>query len=396
MKFDNHDARIRHYELLLERDLDSLPVFPLPDGYRFAFYRPGDRDIWIDIEKSAKEFATWEQGLAAWEMYYASNEASLCGRMVFVENAAGEKVATATAYIDTTGQDQSGSGWLHWVAVRREYQGRGLSKPLIAYVLGVMRALGHTHGKLPTQTTSWLACKVYLDLGFRPIPRNAVNSRDGWRIVRTLTDHPALADFEPVSLDEILAVWLETKRLILRDYVEEDFEAYFRLKSDKRTMYYLQDIQLSSREEAEREFQEILADAASPDRRFYFLHIERKDTREQVGSIGYTVRETALQGKLVDAGYFTYPAFWNQGYTTEALRRLLEFAFEKNGVYRFSTGCLTENQGSERVMQKCGLIKESERPDWTQHDGKLKTRAEYRLLKREWSGPKKEYKEEKG
>ena len=32
----------------------------------------------------------------------------------------------------------------------------------------------------------------------------------------------------------------------------------------------------------------------------------------------------------------------------------------------------------------------------TQHDGKLKTRAEYRLLKREWSGPKKEYKEEKG
>ena len=159
MKFDNHDARIRHYELLLERDLDSLPVFPLPDGYRFAFYRPGDRDIWIDIEKSAKEFATWEQGLAAWEMYYASNEASLCGRMVFVENAAGEKVATATAYIDTTGRNQSGSGWLHWVAVRREYQGRGLSKPLIAYVLGVMRALGHTHGKLPTQTTSWLACK---------------------------------------------------------------------------------------------------------------------------------------------------------------------------------------------------------------------------------------------
>ena len=160
-------------------------------------------------------------------------------------------------------------------------------------------------------------------------------------------------------------------------------------------MYYLQDIRLSSREEAEREFQEVLTDAASPDRRFYFLHIERKDTREQVGSIGYTVREVAPQGKLVDAGYFTYPAFWNQGYATEALRRLLEFAFQENGVYRFSTGCLTENRGSERVMQKCGLIKESERPDWTQHDGKLKTRAEYRLLKPEWSGQQEEYKEEK-
>ena len=77
--------------------------------------------------------------------------------------------------------------------------------------------------------------------------------------------------------------------------MEEDFEAYFRLKSDEKTMYYLQDIQLSSREEAEREFREVLADAASLDRKFYFLHMERKDTGEQVGSIGYTVRETAPQ-----------------------------------------------------------------------------------------------------
>ncbi len=61
-------------------------------------------------------------------------------------------------------------------------------------------------------------------------------------------------------------------------------------------MYYLQDIRLSSREEAEREFAAVLADAASPDRRFYFLHMELKDTREQVGSIGYTVRETAPRG----------------------------------------------------------------------------------------------------
>lgn len=168
--------------------------------------------------------------------------------------------------------------------------------------------------------------------------------------------------------------------------MEEDFEAYFRLKSDEKTMYYLQDIQLSSREEAERDFREVLADAASLDRKFYFLHMELKDTGEQVGSIGYTVRETASQGKLVDAGYFTYPAHWNRGYTTEALRRLLAFAFAENGVYRFSTGCLTENRGSERVMEKCGLIRESERPDWTQHGGKLKTRVEYRLLKPEWTG----------
>lgn len=62
LQFDNHDERIRYYELILERNLENLPFFPLPDGYRYVFFRPGDRDYWIDIEKSAKEFASCEQG----------------------------------------------------------------------------------------------------------------------------------------------------------------------------------------------------------------------------------------------------------------------------------------------------------------------------------------------
>ena len=204
LQFDNHDERIRYYELMLERDLENLPYFPLPDGYRYAFFQPGDRERWIDIEKSAKEFASCEQGMESWNRYYGGREDELTGRMVFVEDANGRKVATATAFYDIRGIDKSGDGWLHWVAVRREYQGRGLAKPLISYVLKLMQSLGYTHAKIPTQTTTWLACKIYLDLGFRPIPANAVNSREGWRIVKALTDHEALADFDPAATDEII------------------------------------------------------------------------------------------------------------------------------------------------------------------------------------------------
>lgn len=203
MRFDNHDERIKYYELLLERDLDALPCFPLPQGYKFVFYEQGDRDIWIAIEKSAKEFVSYEQGLEAWNRYYAGKEESLLNRMVFIENADGEKVATATAYYDITNRDKSGDGWLHWVAVRRDHQGKGLSKPLISYVLGIMRGLGYTHAKIPTQTTTWLACRIYLDLGFVPLPKNAINSREGWEIVKTLTDHPALSSFDAADFDDI-------------------------------------------------------------------------------------------------------------------------------------------------------------------------------------------------
>ena len=179
-------------------------------------------------------------------------------------------------------------------------------------------------------------------------------------------------------------IYLETERLILRDYREDDFDEYFRLKTDEKTMYYLQDIQLFSKEEADEDFQMVLEDMKKLDRKFYFLHMELKESHEQVGSGGYTVTDNTPAGKLVHAGYFTYPKFWGNGYTTEALKKVLEFAFTEHDVYRVTTGCLAENVGSERVMQKCGLIKEAEHVDYEWHDGKMKTRLEYRLLKQEW------------
>jgi GNAT superfamily N-acetyltransferase len=201
--FDNLDDRIRYYELLLERELDRLPAYPLPEGYRFVFYQPGDRESWLTIEQSAKEFPDRKRGLELWEQYFGGHQEELPRRMLFLENEAGEKVATASAYYDVIHGDASGSAWFHWVAVRRDHQGRGLSKPLVAQALRVMAELGYTHAKVPTQTTSWVAVKVYLDLGFLPIPQNAANSYEGWRIARTLTGHPALWEFPPVSMEEI-------------------------------------------------------------------------------------------------------------------------------------------------------------------------------------------------
>ena len=177
---------------------------------------------------------------------------------------------------------------------------------------------------------------------------------------------------------------LETDRLILRDFTMDDLPDYYRLKTDDQTMYYMQDIKLDSLDDAKEELAGLMADMEDEDRKYYFLHMELKDTQEQVGSIGYTVISITPVGKIVQLGYFTYPKFWGNGYTSEAVKRVLEFAFEDNNVYRVTTGCLAENQGSERVMQKNGMIKEAELKEYEWHDGKMKDRLEYRLLKTEW------------
>lgn len=49
-------------------------------------------------------------------------------------------------------------------------------------------------------------------------------------------------------------IYLETERLILRDYQEADFDEYYRLKTDSKTMYYLQDIKLATEEDAYEDF----------------------------------------------------------------------------------------------------------------------------------------------
>jgi len=186
----------------------------------------------------------------------------------------------------------------------------------------------------------------------------------------------------------MISTKLETDRLILRDYETQDSDAYFKLKSDSKTMYYLQDIKLSSKEEADKEFANVLKDKENKDRKFYFFHVELKSSHEQVGSVGYTVVDSTPLGKIVHAGYFIYPQFWNNGYVTEAFKKVLEFAFIENDVYRVTTGCLAENIGSEKVMIKCGLVKEAEHIEWEWHDGKMKDRLEYRLLKKEWEADK--------
>ena len=55
-------------------------------------------------------------------------------------------------------------------------------------------------------------------------------------------------------------IYLETERLIIRDYTKNDAEEYSRLMADEQVMYYLQDIRHHSRQESEEGFKEILLD----------------------------------------------------------------------------------------------------------------------------------------
>lgn len=179
-------------------------------------------------------------------------------------------------------------------------------------------------------------------------------------------------------------ITLETERMILRDHRFSDLETHHGLFSDETAMYYLQDIQTHSIAESEANLIFAMEEIGRKDRAHIFLRMEDKRTGSHIGEIGYTVSAFTPLCKLTDLGYFIYPRCWKQGYTSEAVKALLRFAFMEDNVFRMSVGCLKENAGSERVMRKCGFIKEAEFKQFVWHDGKLKDRVVYRLLKDEW------------
>jgi ribosomal-protein-alanine N-acetyltransferase len=160
------------------------------------------------------------------------------------------------------------------------------------------------------------------------------------------------------------------------------------LLSDEKSMRYLPNIKTENLNESRKNLVKSIEEADSKDRKLYFFRIENRTTKEYIGEIGYTAVKATPFGKMVDMGYFIKEKYWGKGYTTEALKRIIEYAFEDGDVYRISAGCIKENKGSERVMVKCGMVKEAEYKEYQLHENKLKDRVEYRLLKHEWKRTK--------
>lgn len=176
---------------------------------------------------------------------------------------------------------------------------------------------------------------------------------------------------------------LTTSRLVIRDHRPEDLEAYHELLSNPTVMFRHSSTSQNLEQSRERLSQSI-KQIDSPQRQLYYFCIEDQITSEFIGEIGYGVNQFTDLGKLVGVGYFVHDKYWGKGYTTEALREVIRFAFEENGVYRIEAGCLKENIASERVLLKCGFTKEAELKEYQWHNDMLKDRVLYRLLRSEW------------
>jgi len=182
---------------------------------------------------------------------------------------------------------------------------------------------------------------------------------------------------------------LETERLIIRTYKNSDLPEYHKLLSDKRNMYFLDDIATSSYEESQESLTNAIMMNSSGKARRLCITLKESGDDKLIGSVGYEVAATTPLGKIADPmGWFIMPEFQNKGYVTEAVYRVLEFAFQQDDCVRVVTGCYSDNAPTQKVMDKTGFRKEGERIDAQYHDGKMKSRLEYAINRDEWEAGK--------
>lgn len=181
---------------MIRPSLKDLPDVAPPEGFSIRLYRPGDGPLWVDIVRSAERFLTINDD--RFDREFGHDLESLGDRMHFLSAPSGLEVGTATAWYwkDADG-DGLTYGLVHWVAVRPEWQGRGLGKPLLSVV---MRRLARSYDRALLNTSSGRipALKCYLDFGFVP---NMAKDRaaEAWSHVRSVLGHPTLMAMEDLA-----------------------------------------------------------------------------------------------------------------------------------------------------------------------------------------------------
>jgi [ribosomal protein S5]-alanine N-acetyltransferase len=72
-----------------------------------------------------------------------------------------------------------------------------------------------------------------------------------------------------------------------------------------------------------------------------------------IGDMG--LKDGPNEEGIADVGYSIIPAYRNQGYATEMLRRVIAWAFQEKGIQIVTADCLCDNIGSIRVLEKAGM-----------------------------------------
>ena len=171
---------------------------------------------------------------------------------------------------------------------------------------------------------------------------------------------------------------LETDRLILREFVMEDFDAFFEIVSDTETMQHYP--APFDEEKTKRWINWNLDNYKKYG--FGLWAVVLKETGEFIGDCGMTIQN--IDGELLpEIGYHIHKKYWRKGLGGEAAKAVRDWAFENTKYDCLYSYMKYTNVGSYSTAIANGMKKIKEYPD-----EKNKISYAYAITREEWEALK--------
>jgi RimJ/RimL family protein N-acetyltransferase len=144
---------------------------------------------------------------------------------------------------------------------------------------------------------------------------------------------------------------IETARLVLREFTEDDAAFVLRLVNEPSFLRYIGDRGVRNLEDARR----YIADgpvAGYARHGHGLMRVDRRSDGAAVGMCGILKRDTLPDP---DIGFSFLPEYWSQGYALESAQAVMRHAREALGLGRIVAITTRDNGSSIRLLGKLGF-----------------------------------------
>ena len=183
-----------------------------------------------------------------------------------------------------------------------------------------------------------------------------------------------------------MELFLETERMLLRQFTMDDVDDVLALDSDQDVRRFVEDGEPVNREETASLIEHWMGYYERSETYGFWAAIE-KNTGEFLGWFHFRPHEGAPVNEP-ELGYRLVSAAWGKGYATEGSRALIDKGFASPDIVRVVAATMAVHEASRRVMEKSGLRHTRSFPtEWPVHlPGDEFGEVEYAITRAEWEG----------
>jgi RimJ/RimL family protein N-acetyltransferase len=173
---------------------------------------------------------------------------------------------------------------------------------------------------------------------------------------------------------------LQSVRLTIRRFEHSDVDPFLAYRNDPEVARY-QSWESCTKQEAIDLVQEMDATAPGTPGEWFQFAIELKQTATLIGDCGL---KTEVDGRQAEIGFTFSRAYQGRGYASEAVARLLDYAFGELDLHRDYAITDQENAPSVALLERLGMRREGEFAENAWFKGRWSSEYLYAILRDEW------------